>query len=344
MNTDNFDIYFPHLGVGIEHLNNSISVFGFRIAYYGIIIGIGMMLGFLIASMDYKRRGLKVDDIQDMGLYTVIFAILGARAYYVIFEWDYYSKHLTEILNIRQGGLAIYGGIIVSVIGCTIFCRVRKINVLSMMDSGILGLLIGQSVGRWGNFFNTEAFGGPTDSFLAMRIKEALVNPNMLNDDVLLNSFKIGENLFIQVHPTFFYESMWNLCTLVIFYLMAPKKKFTGQIFFQYLLFYGTGRFWIEGLRTDSLYLWGTNIAVSQALSGILAVLGAGLIIYNLCKVKKNGPDAVLKAELEALAAKNGAVTADGETVVQEAPESTEPHAEATGSDDEDSIVEDQKN
>ena len=125
---------------------------------------------------------------------------------------------------------------------------------------------------------------------------------------------------------------------------MAPKKKFTGQIFFQYLLFYGTGRFWIEGLRTDSLYLWGTNIAVSQALSGILAVLGAGIIIYNLCKVKKNGPDAVLKAELEALAAKNGAVTADGETVVQEAPESTEPHAESTGSDDEDSIVEDQKN
>ncbi|MBE6004265.1 MAG: prolipoprotein diacylglyceryl transferase [Lachnospiraceae bacterium] len=324
MNTDNFDIYFPHLGIGVEHLNNSISVFGFRVAYYGIIIGIGMMLGFLIASLDYKRRGLKVDDIQDMGLYTVIFAILGARAYYVIFEWDYYSQHLSEILNIRQGGLAIYGGIIVSIIGCTIFCRVRKINVLSMMDSAILGLIIGQSVGRWGNFFNTEAFGGPTDSFLAMRIKEALVNPNMLNEEVLLNSFKIGDNLFIQVHPTFFYESMWNLCTLVIFYLMAPKKKFTGQIFFQYLLCYGIGRFWIEGLRTDSLYLWGTNIAVSQALSGVLAILGAGLIIYNLNKVKKNGPDAALKAEREALAAKNSEVKAEGTASVQEASESSE--------------------
>ena len=305
MNTDNFDIYFPHLGIGVEKLTNSISIFGFRIAYYGIIIGIGMLMGFLIASIDYKRRGLKVDDIQDMGLYTVIFAILGARAYYVIFEWDYYSQHLDEILNIRQGGLAIYGGIIVSIIGCTLFCRIKKINVLSMMDSAILGLIIGQSIGRWGNFFNTEAFGGYTDSLLAMRIKESLVNANMLNDDVLLNSFKIGETLFIQVHPTFFYESMWNLCTLVIFFLMAPKKKFTGQIFFQYLLTYGIGRFWIEGLRTDSLYLWGTNIAVSQALSAFIAILGAGILLYNFNKVKKYGPDAALKAEREALAAKN---------------------------------------
>ncbi|SFG26600.1 prolipoprotein diacylglyceryl transferase [Oribacterium sp. WCC10] len=307
MNTDNFDIYFPHLGIGIEHLTSSISVFGFRIAYYGIIIGVGMLLGFFIASLDYKRRGLKVDDIQDMGLYTVIFAILGARAYYVAFEWSYYSQHLDEILNIRQGGLAIYGGIIVSVICCALFCHVRNMNFLSLADSAILGLLTGQSIGRWGNFFNTEAFGGYTDSLFAMRIREAIVNTNMLNDDVLLNSYKIGENLFIQVHPTFFYESMWNLCTLVIFYLMAPRKKFTGQMFFQYLMCYGIGRFWIEGLRTDSLYLWGTKIAVSQLLSGLLAVVGAGLIIYNLNKVKKQGTDVVLKAELEALKAKEQA-------------------------------------
>jgi len=302
MNTDSFDIYFPHIGIGIEHLKNDITIFGFRIAFYGIIIGIGMILGFLIASADYKRRGLKVDDIQDMGLYTVIFAILGARAYYVIFEWDYYSQHINEILNIRQGGLAIYGGIIVSVIGCSIFCKVRKVNVLSMLDSAILGLLIGQSVGRWGNFFNAEAFGGYTDSLLAMRLKESIVNPNMLNADVLDKAYKLGEEMFVQVHPTFFYESMWNLCTLIIFYLMAPKKRFTGQIFFQYLMCYGIGRFWIEGLRTDSLYLWGTNIAVSQALSALLALTGAGLLLYNFNKVKKHGTDKVLQQELDALA------------------------------------------
>lgn len=303
MNTDNFDIYFPHLGVGIEHLKNDIHIFGFRIAFYGIIIGIGMILGFLIASYDYKRRGLKVDDIQDMGLYTIVFAILGARAYYVAFEWEYYSQHINEILNIRQGGLAIYGGITVGIIGCTLFCKLKKTNVLSMMDSAVLGLLVGQSVGRWGNFFNTEAFGGYTDSLFAMRIKEAIINPNMLNQDVLDHAIKIGNELFIQVHPTFFYESMWNLCTVIIFFLMAPKKKFTGQIIFQYLLTYGIGRFWIEGLRTDSLYLWGTNIAVSQALSAVLAILGAGLLIYNFAKVKKQGPDKVLLAERAALAA-----------------------------------------
>lgn len=305
MNTDNFDIYFPHIGIGIEHLKNDITVFGFRVAYYGIIIGIGMVLGFLIASKDYKRRGLNVDDIQDMGLYTVVFAILGARAYYVMFEWSYYSQHLDEILNIRQGGLAIYGGIIVSVIGCTIFCKVKKINVLSMMDSAILGLITGQSIGRWGNFFNAEAFGGYTDGFFAMRLKESIVNPNMLNTDVMNKALRIGEQLFIQVHPTFFYESMWNLCTVIIFYCMAPKKKFTGQIFFQYLVTYGIGRFWIEGLRTDSLYLWGTSIAVSQMLSGILALTGICLLAYNFNKVKKHGPDKTLREELQALGMKS---------------------------------------
>ncbi len=319
MNTDNFDIFFPHIGIGIEHLKNDITVFGFRIAYYGIIIGIGMVLGFLIASRDYKRRGLNVDNIQDMGLYTVIFAILGARAYYVIFEWSYYSQHLDEILNIRQGGLAIYGGIIVSVIGCSIFCKVKKINVLSMMDSAILGLITGQSVGRWGNFFNAEAFGGYTDGFFAMRLKESIVNPNMLSADVLNKAQRIGSEMFIQVHPTFFYESMWNLCTLIIFYNMAPKKKFTGQIFFQYLLTYGVGRFWIEGLRTDSLYLWGTNIAVSQMLSGILAIVGLTLLIYNFNKVKKQGTDKTLREELEALKKPDAVKTEaqDGETVKQ---------------------------
>ena len=135
MNTDNYDIYFPHLGIGVEHLGNSISVFGFRIAYYGIIIGIGMLMGVLIASFDYKRRGQKSEDIEDLALYSIIFAILGARAYYVIFEWDYYSQHLGEILNLRQGGLAIYGGILTGILCCVIFCYRRKVKFFSIADS-----------------------------------------------------------------------------------------------------------------------------------------------------------------------------------------------------------------
>ena len=286
MNTDNYDIYFPHLGIGVEHLGNSISVFGFRIAYYGIIIGIGMLMGVLIASFDYRRRGEKVEDIEDLALYSIIFAILGARAYYVIFEWDYYSQHLGEILNLRQGGLAIYGGILTGILCCMIFCHKRKVKFFSNADSAVLGLLTGQLIGRWGNFFNAEAFGRYTDSLLAMRIKESIVNPNMLNENVLTHAIRLGDQMFIQVHPTFFYESVWNLCTLIFLLVTGPKKKFTGQVFWEYLMFYGIGRFWIEGLRTDSLLLWGTNIAVSQALSGALAVLGLAMILRGVRKAK----------------------------------------------------------
>lgn len=283
----NYDLYFPNLGIGIEHLRNSISPFGFRIAFYGIIIGIGMLLGFLVAGYDYKRHGRNPDDIQDFGLYTVIFAILGARAYYVIFEWDYYSKHLNEILNIRQGGLAIYGGVITSIIACFLFSRWRKLNPLELADSGVIGLILGQAIGRWGNFFNAEAFGGYTNSFLQMRIKLSIVNPNMLDADVLKHVVNVSGVEYIQVHPTFFYESMWNLMVFLILFMTSPKKRFNGQIFCMYLGLYGLGRFFIEQLRTDSLLLWGTSIPVSQALSAGLVLISIIMICYNLILMEK---------------------------------------------------------
>ena len=287
MNTDQYDIYFPHLGIGIEKLQNSISIFGFRIAYYGIIIGIGMLLAVAVARFDYKRRGQKAEDIEDLALYSIVLSVLGARAYYVIFEWSYYAQHLDEILNIRKGGLAIYGGILTGILCCLVFCRRRKIPFFSMADSAVLGLLTGQSIGRWGNFFNAEAFGRYTDSLFAMRLKESIVNPNMLNDNVLTHAVLLGDELFIQVHPTFLYESVWNLCTLLFLLVTGPKKKFTGQIFWEYLMIYGIGRFWIEGLRTDSLLLWGTGLAVSQLLSGGLALLGLGMLVRGFRRQKK---------------------------------------------------------
>ena len=276
-----YDIFFPHLGIGIEHLKSNISIFGFRVAFYGIIIGIGMLLGILIARTDYKRRGFNPEDIEDLALFAIVFCIIGARIYYVAFEWDYYSQHPSEIFAIRNGGLAIYGGIITAVICCSLFCKHRKINFFQIADSGILGLITGQIVGRWGNFFNAEAFGRYTDSLLAMQIRLDIVNPNMLNHNVLSHLVSIGGADYIQVHPTFFYESFWNLCALIVLWLSGPKKKFTGQIFWGYFFFYGVGRFWIEGLRTDSLYLWGTTIPVSQLLSGIMAVVSACIILWN---------------------------------------------------------------
>ena len=284
---ENYDLYFPHLGIGIERLQNSISVFGFSIAFYGIIIGIGMLLGMSVATKDYGKHGHKVEDIQDFALIVIILGVIGARLYYVIFEWEYYSKHLLEIPNIRQGGLAIYGGVLTAIATCIVFCKKRKLQFLPMADSGVIGLILGQAIGRWGNFFNAEAFGGYTDSLLAMRIKESIVNPGMLNSNVLANLQYISGTSYIQVHPTFFYESVWNLSVFAFLYFYSKKKSYDGQIFLFYLMLYGFGRFFIEGLRADSLMFFGTNIAVSQMLSLFLFVIS--IIAQVLLYAKKKG-------------------------------------------------------
>ncbi|RHP44931.1 MULTISPECIES: prolipoprotein diacylglyceryl transferase [unclassified Clostridium] len=275
------DIRFVHLGITIEHLKNSISVFGFRIAFYGIIIGIGMLAGIWIAQSDAKRRGQDPELYLDFALYAIICSIIGARIYYVVFEWDYYKENLLQIFNLRAGGLAIYGGVIAGTITMIVYTRVKKMSFFSMADTGVLGLVTGQIIGRWGNFFNCEAFGGYTDSLLAMRIKLSLVNENMLNADVL--SHKIVENgvEFIQVHPTFLYESCWNLCLLLFMLWFRKKKQYDGQMLWIYLCGYGLGRFWIESLRTDQLILFGTGFPVSQALSLVLILVAAGNLIWH---------------------------------------------------------------
>ena len=281
------DISFVHLGITIENLKNQISVFGFSIAYYGIIIGIGMLTGIWVAQNDAKRRGQDPDIYLDFALYGIIFAIIGARLYYVIFEWDMYKDNLLQIFNLRAGGLAIYGGVIGAVLTLIVFTRKRKVSFFSMADSGVLGLITGQIIGRWGNFFNCEAFGGYTDSLLAMRIKRSLVNENMLNADVLNHLIVENGVEYIQVHPTFLYESLWNLGVLMFMLWYRKRKKFDGEMLWIYLAGYGLGRFWIEGLRTDQLILFGTGIAVSQGLSLILVLASVGVLIYHYCRLFK---------------------------------------------------------
>ena len=275
------DIRFVHLGITINHLKSSISVFGFRIAFYGIIIGIGMLAGLWIAQSDAKRRGQDPELYLDFALYAIICSIIGARLYYVIFEWDYYKNNLLQIFNLRAGGLAIYGGVIAGTITMIVYTRMKKVSFFSMADTGVLGLVTGQIIGRWGNFFNCEAFGGYTDSLLAMRIRRALVNDNMLNADVL--NHRIVENgvEYIQVHPTFFYESCWNLCLLLFMLWFRRYKKYDGQMLWIYLLGYGIGRFWIESLSTDQMILYGTGLPVSQALSLVLILVAAGNLIWR---------------------------------------------------------------
>lgn len=284
MSFQNYDLYFPNLHIGIEHLVNHISIFGFPIAFYGMIIGCGMLLGLFVATKEYVRSGYKADDIQDFALWVIVLGIIGARIYYVIFEWDYYSEHLLEIPNIRQGGLAIYGGVLMALFTCIVYTKKKKLDFFPMADAGVLGLILGQAIGRWGNFFNAEAFGGYTDSLLAMRIKESIVNPTMINENVRSHILLLDDISYIQVHPTFLYESVWNLCVFFFLLWFSKRKKFKGQVFLLYLGLYGFGRFFIEGLRADSLMLFGTGIAVSQALSLVLVLASVILQIFFLKK------------------------------------------------------------
>lgn len=282
------DISFVHLGMSIEHLRNSISVFGFSIAYYGIIIGLGMLAGIWIAQSDAKRRGQNPEDYLDFALYAIIFSIIGARIYYVIFDWDNYKDNLISIFNLRAGGLAIYGGVIAAAITLIVYTKVKKLSFFSMADSGCIGLIAGQMIGRWGNFFNCEAFGGYTDSLLAMRIKRSLVNESMISQD-LINHLIVENGVeYIQVHPTFLYESVWNLGVLAFMLYYRRHKKFEGEMLWIYLLGYGLGRVWIEGLRTDQLIFFQTGIPVSQALSLILVIVSATMLVINHRKLRQS--------------------------------------------------------
>lgn len=282
------DLSFVNLGITIEHLRNSISIFGFRIAYYGIIIGIGMLAGIWVARQDAKRRGQDPEIYLDFALYAIFFSIIGARLYYVIFAWDSYKDNLIQVFNLRGGGLAIYGGVIGAVATLIVYTRIKKLSFLSMADTGCLGLITGQIIGRWGNFFNCEAFGGYTESLLAMRIKKSIVNPSMISQDLLQNLIVENGVEYIQVHPTFLYESLWNLGILLFMLWYRKRKKFDGEMLCIYLMGYGIGRTWIEGLRTDQLIFFGTGIPVSQALS-MLLVLGAGAFLaFNYMKIRKS--------------------------------------------------------
>lgn len=280
------DISFVNLGITIEHLRNSITIFGFRIAFYGIIIGIGMLAGMAVAFSAAKRRGQDPDMYLDFALYAIIFSIIGARLYYVIFEWDMYKDNLLQILNLRAGGLAIYGGVIGAVLTLLVFTRIKKVSFFSMADSGVLGLITGQIIGRWGNFFNCEAFGGYTDNLLAMRIKMSLVNPSMISQELLDRQIVENGTVYIQVHPTFLYESLWNLGVLLFMLWYRKRKRFDGEMLWLYFLGYGLGRVWIEGLRTDQLKLPGTPLAVSQLLSAVLVLTAAGVIAYHRGKMR----------------------------------------------------------
>ena len=279
-------IEFPNIGIHLESVGNHISVFGFDIAYYGIIIGFGILAGILIAVLEAKWTGQNPEDYYDLAIYAVIFAIIGARIYYVVFSWDMYKDQLLSIFNIRQGGLAIYGGVIAAVITVIIFARIKKLSAPLLMDTAGLGLVAGQMIGRWGNFFNREAFGEYTDGLLAMRLPVDAVRGSDITKMMREHMETVEGVSYIQVHPTFLYESLWCLLILVLLLVYRRHKKFNGEVFLLYLAGYGFGRFWIEQIRTDQLLLPGIGFPVSQLLAGVLVVVSVGLIIYKRRKAR----------------------------------------------------------
>ena len=240
------------------------NLFGMEVRWYGIIISSAMIIGVLLAIRNGKKVGFIEDHIIDVSLLALPLAIIGARLYYVIFNLDLYKGDFLSMFNTRMGGMAIHGGIIGGILGGLIVCYKRKMNVLKVADIVAPSLILGQAIGRWGNFVNQEAHGGPTN----------------LPWGIVVDGVK--------VHPTFLYESLWNVGVLILLIIFRKKKVFDGEVFIWYLTGYSLGRFWIEGLRTDQLLIGSTNIAVSQLLSAVLVVAGIGVVLYMRFRKKRS--------------------------------------------------------
>lgn len=293
-------ISFPNLNLTFNIDRVAFTIGGKEVYWYGIIIAVGFLLAVACGLFLAKKYGMKQDTVIDIVIIAAPVSVICARLYYVAFNWDFYGKHPEEIIRIWNGGIAIYGAVIAAIIVAAVYCKIKKENFGLFCDIGSIGLLIGQSIGRWGNFVNQEAFGVNTDLPWAMTgsgIKRELL-------DMMIDGIDVDATL--PVHPTFLYESLWNFVFLVVFLLLFKKRKYDGQIFAGYLMSYGVGRFFIEGLRTDSLYIG--SIRVSQLVAVLCVVAGAVLMIVNLRKKDRKvtlpvGMESEIETDVEAEAA-----------------------------------------
>ena len=283
-------VSFP--GLGLEFTLNRVAfeLFGRPVYWYGIIITFGLVLAVCLCSRWSARYGVNPDQILDLMIFEVPVALIAIRVYYVIFNLNLYknpdgSLDWAAIFRYSDGGLAIYGAIISSAIVLLLFCRVRKLSFLAFADLGVHGLFIGQLIGRWGNFMNVEAFGDVTD--LPWRMCGTSIAEYMQNNGYVDQAgFQAILDGTLGVHPTFFYESAWNFVGLIVVYLIGSRwRKYDGECLLFYLCWYGLGRAWIEGMRTDSLYLFNTGIRVSQLVAAISLIVSLALLLYNKFRV-----------------------------------------------------------
>lgn len=267
---------FPGLGWEIPISRVAVSIGSLEIYWYGVIIAVGFGLGLWVYLSHNRSCGIHPDEGLDIILWSMLGAIVGARAYYVAFQWDHYKDNLKEIFNLRGGGLAIYGGIIGALIVAFIVCRSKKLPMLPVADAAFPGVMLGQAIGRWGNFFNMEAFG--TNTTLPWGMTSDTISNYLSRHQAALAAQGVVVDPAMPVHPTFLYESLWNLIGVAVLLLwLFPRRSYDGQITLGYTAWYGLGRFFVEGLRTDSL-MWG-SVRVSQALGGVLFIVAAGLML-----------------------------------------------------------------
>ncbi len=278
-------IIFPHLGIEIGYFPNSFSIGNFSIAFYGVIIAIAMIVAVLVILKLAGKTNQSKDEYVDLAIVAIIFGIIGARIYYVLFSLDYYAANPSEILNIRGGGLAVYGGLIGAFIAGFVVCRIKKLKFLRLMDTALPGVLLGQAIGRWANFVNREAFGEYTDSLFAMQIRAAEVNPSSITDLMREHMVTLNGEQYVQVSPTFLYESLWCLVVFVLILVFRKFQQYNGEVGLWYIGGYALGRAWIEGLRTDALYIGHSNIAISQLLSVGLFAGALAILIINRIRI-----------------------------------------------------------
>lgn len=258
-------VTFPSLGLKFNIDRVAFNILGIDIYWYAILIVSAILISFLILKINNKRCNIEYKDILDLSIFLIPISIICARLYYVIFDLEYFLKNPNQIFNIRDGGLAIYGGIIGGIITCYVFCKKRNISFLDLLDYLVPCLALGQAIGRWGNFINIEAHGVQTDNLFRMGI--------------------IENGQYIEVHPTFLYESICTFVIFIILMVMTKKRKFAGELTFIYLILYSFVRFFIEGLRTDSLMLF--SLRISQVLSLVIFVLSCIMLITNITKLRK---------------------------------------------------------
>lgn len=280
-------VRFPNLGLEFEYVPVSVRVFGFEITFFGILLAVGMLLGMVFVVLEAKRKKQDANLHLGMMISGLAGGFIGARFFYVLLSWSVYKTDIMKVFDTRNGGMVFYGGLLGGVLAAAIFCRIKKAAFMEMADVAVKGLLIGQIIGRWGNFFNRESFGEYTSNVLTMQLPLFNVRAGEVTPWMRENLVTIDNVSYIQATPLFLYESIWCLLLLLLLFVWNRRKLFAGEIFMRYLAGYGFGRFFIEWIRTDKMFLPGTDIAVNQAISAGLFLLFTVVVIVKRIMAKK---------------------------------------------------------